>query len=233
MPSWTSTSSRPSWRRCRRSTRRSGPGTPYPEILVEIRNRAREEGLWNLFMPDERYGAGLGNWEYGVLCEEMGRSPAVAPMAFNCSAPDTGQHGDPRRARDRRAARAMASADARGRDPELLLDDRARGLGLGSDDAADPGRARRRRVGDQRAQVVHLGRGRRRAGDRHVRDRARRSPLRAGEHDPRPDRQPGVRSRPAGLGDGPRGRARATARSATRTAGCRPRTCWASAAPAS
>src|ERR671923_300693 len=67
-----------------------GPGTPYPEILVEIRTRAREEGLWNLFMPDDRYGTGLGNWEYGVLCEEMGRSPALAPMAFNCSAPDTG-----------------------------------------------------------------------------------------------------------------------------------------------
>ena len=67
-----------------------GAGTPYPEILVEIRARARQEGLWNLFMPDERYGAGLGNWEYGLLCEEMGRSPAVAPMAFNCSAPDTG-----------------------------------------------------------------------------------------------------------------------------------------------
>jgi acyl-CoA dehydrogenase len=67
-----------------------GPGKPYPEVLVEIRARAREEGLWNLFMPDERYGAGLGNWEYGVLCEEMGRSPAVAPMAFNCAAPDTG-----------------------------------------------------------------------------------------------------------------------------------------------
>jgi acyl-CoA dehydrogenase len=66
------------------------PGTPYPEILVEIRAKAREGGLWNLFMPDERYGAGLGNWQYGVLCEEMGRSPAVAPMAFNCSAPDTG-----------------------------------------------------------------------------------------------------------------------------------------------
>jgi acyl-CoA dehydrogenase len=65
-------------------------GVPYPEILVEIRARAREQGLWNLFMPDERFGPGLTNWEYGVLCEEMGRSPAVAPMAFNCAAPDTG-----------------------------------------------------------------------------------------------------------------------------------------------
>jgi acyl-CoA dehydrogenase len=70
--------------------REVAPGTPYPEVLVDIRAKARDEGLWNLFMPDERYGAGLGNWEYGLLCEEMGRSPAVAPMAFNCSAPDTG-----------------------------------------------------------------------------------------------------------------------------------------------
>jgi acyl-CoA dehydrogenase len=66
------------------------PGVPYPEILVELRERARSEGLWNLFMPDERYGAGLSNAEYGVLCEQMGRSPAIAPMVFNCSAPDTG-----------------------------------------------------------------------------------------------------------------------------------------------
>jgi acyl-CoA dehydrogenase len=65
-------------------------GVPYPELLVEVRERAKAEGLWNLFMPDERYGAGLTNSEYAVLCEEMGRSPAVAPMAFNCSAPDTG-----------------------------------------------------------------------------------------------------------------------------------------------
>jgi acyl-CoA dehydrogenase len=66
------------------------PGVPYPQILIEIRAKAREEGLWNLFMNDERYGPGLANWEYGVLCEEMGRSPMVAPMSFNCAAPDTG-----------------------------------------------------------------------------------------------------------------------------------------------
>jgi len=66
-----------------------GPGVAYPAILVELRERAKAEGLWNLFMPDEEYGPGLANWEYGLLCEDMGRSP-VAPMVFNCSAPDTG-----------------------------------------------------------------------------------------------------------------------------------------------
>jgi len=64
--------------------------TPFPQILVDIRAKAKAEGLWNLFLPDEEHGAGLTNWEYGMLCEEMGRSPVVAPMAFNCSAPDTG-----------------------------------------------------------------------------------------------------------------------------------------------
>ncbi len=67
-----------------------GPGVPYPRALVELRELAKAEGLWNLFLPDERFGPGLTNWEYGMLCEQMGRSPAVAPMAFNCSAPDTG-----------------------------------------------------------------------------------------------------------------------------------------------
>jgi acyl-CoA dehydrogenase len=66
------------------------PGVPYPQILVDIRAKAREDGLWNLFIPDEEHGTGLTNWEYGMLCEAMGRSPIAAPMAFNCSAPDTG-----------------------------------------------------------------------------------------------------------------------------------------------
>ena len=66
-----------------------------------MREKARAEGLWNLFMANEEHGAGLTNWEYGLLCEEMGRSPAVAPMLFNCAAPDTGnmeilhEHGTP------------------------------------------------------------------------------------------------------------------------------------------
>jgi acyl-CoA dehydrogenase len=66
-----------------------GPGVAYPKVLIELRERAKAEGLWNLFMPNEEHGAGLTNWEYGMLCEIMGRS-LVAPMVFNCSAPDTG-----------------------------------------------------------------------------------------------------------------------------------------------
>jgi acyl-CoA dehydrogenase len=111
------------------------PGVPYPEILVEIRERARGEGLWNLFMPDERYGAGLTNWEYAALCEEMGRSPAIVPMAFNCSAPDTGnmeilaEHGtDEQRQRwlqplldgEIRSCFSMTEPEVSGSDPTTL-----------------------------------------------------------------------------------------------------------------
>ena len=57
-----------------------GPGVPYPANLTKVRAKARDAGLWNLFMPDERFGPGLKNWEYGLLCEEMGRSPMAARL---------------------------------------------------------------------------------------------------------------------------------------------------------
>jgi acyl-CoA dehydrogenase len=110
------------------------PGVPYPRILVEMRDRAKAAGLWNLFLPDDEHGGGLSNWEYGILCEVMGRSIA-ASMVFNCAAPDTGNmeilvdHGTPEQKErwlqpllegEIRSCFSMTEPDSAGSDPTNL-----------------------------------------------------------------------------------------------------------------
>ncbi|WP_063733913.1 acyl-CoA dehydrogenase family protein [Streptomyces sp. RTd22] len=67
-------------------------GSPWdtPAVVDELKAEARKQGLWNLFLPDSAYGAGLTNLQYAPLAEITGRSPQLAPTALNCAAPDTG-----------------------------------------------------------------------------------------------------------------------------------------------
>jgi acyl-CoA dehydrogenase len=60
-----------------------------PPVMDELKQKARAAGLWNLFLPKAHHEDGLTNYEYGQICEIMGRSP-IGPESFNCSAPDTG-----------------------------------------------------------------------------------------------------------------------------------------------
>jgi acyl-CoA dehydrogenase len=69
----------------------SESGDPHhqPEVMEQLKARARDAGLWNMFLPDPTLGAGLSNSDYAPLAEILGRS-RIASEACNCSAPDTG-----------------------------------------------------------------------------------------------------------------------------------------------
>jgi len=71
------------------ANRAAGDAWIPTKVMEELKLKAREAGLWNLFLPDSQHGAGLTNLEYAPLCEIMGRA-VWAPEVFNCSAPDTG-----------------------------------------------------------------------------------------------------------------------------------------------
>jgi acyl-CoA dehydrogenase len=72
-----------------RQLRESGDPHSQPPVMEELKVKAREAGLWNMFLPDAEHGAGLSNSDYAPLAEILGRS-VIASEACNCSAPDTG-----------------------------------------------------------------------------------------------------------------------------------------------
>ena len=97
-----------------------------PPVIDELKAEARERGLWNLFLPNRAGGAGLTNLQYAPLAEITGHSPALAPEALNCAAPDTGnmeilaEFGTPEQ--QERWLEPLLD----GRDPVGVLHDRAR-----------------------------------------------------------------------------------------------------------
>jgi acyl-CoA dehydrogenase len=62
----------------------------HPQVITDLKIEARKRGLWNMFLPDDHWGAGLSVLEYAPLAEMSGWSPHIAPEATNCAAPDTG-----------------------------------------------------------------------------------------------------------------------------------------------
>jgi acyl-CoA dehydrogenase len=112
------------------------PGKEHtePNVLKEVRKKAKAAGLWNLFLPDDEYGKGLKVSEYAPLSEIMGRSH-IGSRAFNCMAPDTGnmeilvEFGTPEQKKnwlkpcldgDMRTCFSMTEPETAGSDPTQL-----------------------------------------------------------------------------------------------------------------
>ena len=193
-----------------RQVAESGDPHFHPPVMEELKAEARRRGLWNLFHPDAEFGAGLTNLEYAPLCELMGRHPLLGE-ATNCSAPDTGnmeilgRFGTP--LQQEQFLRPLLD----GRDPLVLRDDRAVRRQLGRHEPAEPHRARRRPLRDQRSQVVDERGG---VAAVQVRDlpgrlRPRRRHLPPAVDDPRPDGHTGRHRRTHAPGLRPRRRRRA------------------------
>ena len=197
-------------------------------IYAPLQEQVRQRGLWAAHLAPELGGQGFGQVKLGLMHEILGTSP-FAPNAFGCQAPDSGNS-------EILALAGTPEQKEHWLEPLLagdlqigVLDDRARDRRLRPDAAADARGARRRRLRDQRAQVVHVERLDRRLPDRDGRHRPRGAapPARVDVH--RAGRHPG-REHPARRADdgAPAGASSAssaaTPRSSTTTCGSRPPT---------
>ena len=142
----------------RRPRRTAGAGRRASWSCCEAaKDKAKAAGLWNFFLPDAETGAGLTNLDYAYIAAELGKQP-LASESLNCSAPDTGNMevlervGTPEQKEkwlkpllngEIRSAFAMTEPDVASSDAKNI---------------AMPRRAGRRRVGDQRREVLHLRR---------------------------------------------------------------------------
>ena len=96
-----------------------------PPIMEELKAKARERGLWNLFLPESERGAGLDQPRVRAALRDHGPLAHRRRRSFNCSAPGHRQHGGARALRHARAQEAVARAAARGQDPLRLRHDRS------------------------------------------------------------------------------------------------------------
>ena len=126
------------------------------ELIEDLKDKARGEGLWNLFLPEI---SGLTNLEYAPLAETMGRV-FWSSEVFNCSAPDTGNMEVLERYGSAEQKRKMVKAAFRRRDSFMFFDDRTGCRIKRRDEYFRIYKTRRRRIYSQRSQMVVNRRGR-------------------------------------------------------------------------
>jgi acyl-CoA dehydrogenase len=145
--------------------KKTGPLELYARparVLEKAKDKAKEVGLWNFFLPDAETGEGLKNLDYAYIAAELGKSP-LASETMNCSAPDTG---------NMEVLERVGTKEQKEKWLKPLLNGEIRSAyamtepNVASSDAKNISttrKARRRRVGDQRREVLHLRRRRSRA----------------------------------------------------------------------
>ena len=131
------------------------------EVIRPLQERVKAEGLWAAHLPPALGGMGFGQVKLGLMHEILGQSP-LGPVVFGNNAPDSGNAEllavGIEATGDEALRGAVAAAAARRRAALGVLDDRAEHSGVRPDAAEDLGRPRRRGVGHQRPQVVHVQR---------------------------------------------------------------------------